>query len=237
MTEIIPAVLPKNFTELESLLGHVVGVAKTVQVDVVDGAFAQNKTWPYGDEARFEKICMGDEGLPHWDAFDFQFDLMLAHPEREVMRFVDAGAAAVIVHARSTGARQALELLARHNGGRAQKNSEVGEVPHTQVGLALLPTASAEDLAAFEGLYDFVQVMGIENVGFQGQVFDGRAVALVQGINAQYPAVRIEVDGGVSALNAKKLVEAGVSRLVVGSAVFGATDAKEALKVLQVEVY
>jgi len=230
MVEIIPAVLPKNFSELEASLGRVVGFATTVQIDVVDGIFAQNKTWPYGDEARFEKICMGDEGLPHWDEFDFQFDLMLAQPETEVLKFIDAGAAAVIVHAQSAGAQAALEAL-------AQKNADVGDDLHTDVGVALLPLAALEVLEPFAGLYDFVQVMGIEKVGFQGQGFDERALVLIAQLRAQYPDLIIQVDGGVSEHNAKVLAEAGANRLVVGSAIFAAPDALAALATLKAVVY
>ena len=227
--EIIPAVLPKNFSELEESLGRVAGASRIIQVDIVDGIFAPNKTWPFGDEARFEKICMGDEGLPHWENFDFQFDLMLEHPEAQVQRFIDAGASSVVVHAKSPGAREALELL-------AQRNQEVGDDLHMGVGLALASDASPEDLEAYSGLYDFVQVMGIEKVGFQGEAFNERALGLIQKIRTQSPSLTIQVDGGVSMANAKRLCDAGANRLVVGSAIFGAPSATKALGELQMLV-
>ena len=230
MIEIIPALLSKNFAELQEALGRVVGAARVVQVDVVDGIFAPNKTWPYGDEARFEKICMGDEGLPLWDEFDFQFDLMLEHPEAEVLKFIDAGAASVIIHAKSAGAKEALELV-------AQKNAEAGDDLQTSVGLALLPTAQPADLEAFAGLYDFVQVMGIDRVGFQGQAFDEKASTLVKEIHGTYPDLILQVDGSVNAGDIGALVQAGANRFVVGSAIFAAPDAKKALTMLQAAVY
>jgi len=233
MTEIIPAVLVQSFAELEESLTRVVGATRAVQIDVVDGAFASSKTWPYGDEAHFEKICLGDEGLPHWEEFDFQFDLMLAHPEVEVLKFVDAGAASVIIHAKSAGAREALELL-------AQKNTEVGDEFRTQVGLAVLPTDIPEALGTLEalsGVYDFVQVMGIDKVGFQGEQFDEKAIALVKEIRQKYPDLIIQVDGSVNASDIDALVRAGANRLVVGSAIFGALDAKKALEALKAAVY
>ena len=225
MVEIIPAVLPKDFKELEAALGRVAGVAPVVQVDVVDGVFATSKTWPYGDEARFEKICLGDEGLPLWDSFDFQFDLMLERPEAEVQKYVDAGASSVVVHATSTGALEALRAL-------KARNEEVGEDFHVAAGVALLPTASLEDLESFASLYDFVQVMGIDREGFQGEGFDTKAITLVQGIHTKYPTLVVQVDGAVNAGDIDALVRAGASRLVVGSALFAAEDAAKAYTML-----
>ncbi len=220
---IIPAILPKSFTDLKQHLVQMQGVAPLVQVDVVDGIFAPTKTWPYTGGDEFEKIVAQDEGLPFWEDIDFQFDLMLANPKDEMERFVQTGAASVIVHAMSPGAKEALVLLQESR-------------PIVSVGVAFLPSAAVADVQAFEGLYDFVQVMGIAEVGSQGKPFDTQTLFLVAALRAARPELLIQIDGGVSLSNAEALVQAGANRLVVGSAIFGAKDPVDAYKALYTRV-
>ncbi len=69
MVEIIPAVLPKNFKEMEKYLAAVrpeLSGVKMAQIDVVDGKFARNRTWPYRDEGHFATIVKEEKGLPFW---------------------------------------------------------------------------------------------------------------------------------------------------------------------------
>lgn len=229
MAEILPAVLAENLSEIEQELEAVRGRAKAVQIDIVDGALAPNRTWPYaGEEQRgeFERLSSQEQEFPCWQDFDFQFDLMLAHPEREIEAWVAAGASALIIHARADGAAEALRML---------QDKRQGDYP-VQVGIALLPDASPEALAPFEGLYDFVQVMGIVKVGFQGEPFDPRTIELVRALKAENSGRIIQIDGGVSSGNARALIEAGADRLVVGSAIFKSEDPAEALAALKKEI-
>ena len=99
MIEIIPAVLAKNFKELERQIEHVRGLSKLVQIDVVDGAYARGRTWPYRDTATFEHIVQQEHGLPHWEELDFEFDLMIEDPLAELTKYVNAGASSIIIHA------------------------------------------------------------------------------------------------------------------------------------------
>jgi ribulose-phosphate 3-epimerase len=228
MVEIIPAILAKNFVGLTTALERVAGHTRLVQVDVVDGIFAPNKSWPQGDEARFERICLGDEGLPFWEQLDFQFDLMLEHPEKSVRRFIDAGAAGTVLHAASPGAREAVEELGRNN-------DEVGEDFRVQIGIALHAGADPSEVEPFLDVCDFVQVMGIEKVGFQKQPFDERALSLLTKIHTQHPELLLQVDGGVSLENIHALAQAGASRVVCGSALFDSSDLASAYRALYTE--
>jgi ribulose-phosphate 3-epimerase len=230
MVEIIPAVLAKNFKDLEKHLAAVRPAAsgsKMAQIDAVDGKFARNRSWPYRDESTFAKIVEEEKGLPFWEEFDFQFDLMIDHPETRVMDFVHAGATNIILHARSEGALAAFEKLInlREEGGAFS----------VKAGLALLPTAQPEELEPFEAQFDFIQIMGIARVGFQGETFDKHAIYLVERMRRRYPELIIQVDGGVSLENANALAKAGASRLVVGSAIFKQDDPAQAIVELRAE--
>jgi len=225
MIEIIPAILPKSFKQLEEQAGLVHGFARRVQIDVVDGKFAHTTTWPYKDRETFEKIIAEEHGLPFWQDFDFEFDLMIENPHEKVKEFVQAGASHIIIHAHAAGAVEALRYLAELRQG-----DDGGFIVET--GLALLPNMQPDVLDSFDTLFDYVQVMGIDHEGKQGQPFDEHAVVLVERLRRRYPELAIQVDGSVNTETAPALVRAGANRLIVGSAIFGADDPGAAYKAL-----
>lgn len=226
MIEIVPAILPKSFAELEEKLASIRAAAPLVQVDAVDGIFAQSKTWPFAGGEMFSSIVAQEEGLPHWEDFDFQFDCMVAHPLKDAREFISAGASGVVLHHASLGVLEAFEAL------QAERAGDLG----VELGVAFLPSDPAESFLPYRELADFVQVMGIARVGFQGSAFDPRALELVKNLRSAYPNLSIQVDGGVKLENARAIAQAGANRLVVGSAIFGSIDPHEAIKKLKSEV-
>jgi ribulose-phosphate 3-epimerase len=224
MIEILPAILPSSFDDLAEHVARLGGVAKHVQVDVVDGHYARGKTWPYKDASSFATLVAEESGLPQWDHVDYQFDLMVEHPEAVVLDYVRAGATQLIVHAASPGAKEALQ-------GLVDRREEMGTFA-VQVGVALGAHAGPADLEPFEGLFDFVQVMGIEHIGKQGEPLIPPALYLVERLRSLYPHMPLQVDGGVTKDNALSLVRAGANRLIAGSAIFGQDDPVAAYKEL-----
>lgn len=218
MIDIIPAILPQSFDELSHKLKLVEPFAQTVQIDIVDGVYAPNTTWPFTTQEAWSKKSLS-EGIA------LQFDLMLAKPQDRVLSCIELGGRELIIHAKSEGASAAIVLL------QQMRN----DVPPVRVGVALSSTATTEDLKPFDGMFDFAQVMGIEHIGFQGHLFDKRAVDLVTAIRAQYPTLTIQVDGGVALGNVLKLARAGANRLVAGSAIFSASNPQQAYAELHIE--
>ena len=81
-----------------------------------------------------------------------------------------------------------------------------------------------------------VLIMTVEP-GFGGQKFMTDQLPKIQKIR-QYiqelnPDCRLEVDGGVDPKTAPLVVEAGADVLVAGSAVYGAKDPAEAIRILR----
>lgn len=190
--DIIPAILVHSRAALAAELDGLRG-APLVQVDLVG-----------------ENFLKGEE-MPLWEEFDFEFDLMTDEQLADARVAVsELGASRVVVHAERPQAREALEALQQFRSGEFK----------VEVGVALLAHGSVEELAEYEGLYDFVQVMGIDRVGVQGQPFDvhHKALELVCALRAAHPALFIQVDGGVKADNFQSILDAGANRLVVGSA-------------------
>lgn len=221
MVEIIPAILETSRAAIEKKLDLVRGLAHVVQIDVVDGIFAKNTTWPNTIPNR--KVSSSPDwhgNLLKQKEFVFEIDLMVMVPEI-CTGWISAGASRLVIHATSqnpTGALQAFQKVRQENG--------------IQLGIALSTDARASSLEQFEGLYDFVQVMGIEKIGFQGQPFDDRAIALITEIHKKYPDMPIQVDGGVSLQNARILADAGAARLIVGSHILDAQNPHEDFKAL-----
>ncbi|HEY5383088.1 MAG TPA: hypothetical protein VIJ88_00850, partial [Candidatus Paceibacterota bacterium] len=149
MIEIMPAVLPHDFKDLESHVQRLQGAAITcVQIDAVDGHFAHNRTWPYRDEGTFQKIVQEERGLPLWERLDFEFDLMVQKPLEHIMDFVHAGASRMLVHASSEDAPQAIQKL-------VDLREETGAFS-VMAGVALACDAQPDALLPFEAQFDYV---------------------------------------------------------------------------------
>jgi ribulose-phosphate 3-epimerase len=210
--EIIPAILPKSLDGLEGNLSRIRGVARTVQIDICDGVFVPNTTWPYTDRSAFETILSEKEGLPFWEDFDFEIDLMVQTATADALEWVQAGAARIIIHIESADDRGALEAL--------QEFRSIEGGPGVEVALALSLDTPIEKLESLVQYASAIQVMGIARIGFQGEQFDERALERVRELKNLYPDLTIGVDGGVTLENAPALIDAGASRIVVGSAIF-----------------
>ncbi len=221
MTDIVPTVLTASHDTLVENIGHVARSVHRIQIDVCDGKFVATRTWPYGahDHAVFAQYVTGDQGLPHWEDLDFEVDLMVDEPERVLADWVAVGVSSAVIHFRSTHSLEACRAA-------------VGD--SVQLGLALRIGDDVESAAAEIAHCDYVQVMGVARPGTQGkEPFDERSIELVRTIRTQYPDLLIQVDGGVNVENAQALLDAGASRLVVGSAIFGSEDPLGALRELQ----
>ena len=217
MNEIIPAVLPNTIEELEVGLARLVDGPRYVQIDVCDGLFVTTRTWPLNprDRAHFADIIKGDEGLPHWQDFNFEVDLMVHNPEKHVTQWVAAGIDRVVFH-----------LESRHVWSELQ--DAVGET--AEIGLAIDLDPPYEKLAIYVPRVDYIQVMGIARLGKQGTVLDERVFTLIERVKHDFPDVTLQIDGGVTLENARSLLDHGADRLVVGSAIVRDVSPKDAYR-------
>jgi len=238
MTEIIPAILPEDIDDLREKLSLISGIIPLAQIDVCDGRFAPTKTWPYkkGVDETFLRIVGQEEGFPFWGSVDFEADLMVKHPENVVDDWIAAGAKRVIIHIESTPDPLSLFQKIKLEYGASDESSygvETGvalniETPNEEV-YELLSEVDDEG----EPAIDFVQFMGIENIGYQGEPFDERVFEKIRELRERFPDIIISVDGGVSLENASELIEAGANRLVSGSAIFESGDIAGTVEVFQ----
>ncbi len=234
MTEVLPAILPESYEDLNCKMSTVKDIVKLVQVDVCDGKFVPSKSWPYvfDEENHFEKITEEAEGFPLWQDMDFEADLMIKNPETEAEKWIKAGAKAIVLHIESSP--KILELIKDLRKTYGYSGDSLVDI---EMGIALNINTPNEDLDKFlekntEGrmLADFVQFMGIKKIGYQGQEFDEEVLKKIKALRKKYPSIMISIDGGVNFDNYKDLVKAGANKLISGSAIFESDNIKKAIE-------
>ena len=205
-----PSILSADFARLADAVAAVERAgADWVHVDVMDGHFVPNITLG----PMIVKACRAVSKLP------FDCHLMIEQPQRYIERFLEAGANMISVHFEAEPHLQRALQLIRDGGAKA--------------GIAINPATPAESLSAAIEFCDYVLVMSV-NPGFGGQKFIEPVVPKIRHISRMIRerglSVPIEVDGGVDATTARRVVDAGATILVAGSAVFGQQDRGRAIE-------
>jgi len=219
MSEIIPAILPKNYEDLKDKISLVRGWAPIVQIDICDGVFVPSRTWPYestSTDLHFTRILNEEEGLPFWEDIDFELDLMVADAVENFDLYNKLGAKRIIFHI------EAVKDLKDFQDFLEGIDPYMREV--TELGVAINPSTPHSNLFPLIPYIDFVQCMGIDKIGFQGEEFNGKILDNIKILKEKYPELIISVDGGVDLETGAKLVDVGVDRLIAGSAIFNTED-------------
>lgn len=236
MIEVIPAIIPKTFDELKTKLSLVSGIVDVVQIDITDGMFTPEKTWPniYTPDPDFVKIIREEEAFPYSDDLEFEIHLMVSDPQTFVQPWVSAGAKRIIVHVESFAETSKLSTFVENF---YEQYGGDGSFLGVELGIAVNIGTSLDSLHEIFSRVDCVQCMGIAEIGAQGQPFDDRVIAMIAEIREKHPNLPISIDGGVTVQTAEKVIAAGVDRLVVGSAVFNSSDILGTIEMLENLVY
>lgn len=231
MIEIIPAIMPRNYNDLTEKMGLFAGVVPLVQIDIMDGKFVPNRTWPYnpGDQ-HFVKISREEEGMPEWETIDFEVDLMIKNPEDVVEKWVMVGAQRIIIHCEGINpVRADGRIRPTSNGASFDKIRDIVPKGIIELGIALNPSTPLSSIEPYLDRVDFVQCMGIAQIGFQGEPFDERVIEQIRSLRELAPTMPISVDGAVNFETAGMLAKAGATRLVSGSAILKSGDVSNAV--------
>lgn len=227
MSEIIPAILPKDFDDLYEKMSLVVDYAPLVHIDVTDGTITKDSTWPYkGDREEFDKIISEDEGFPLWEDIGFEAHLMVGAPEGIAEDWIRLGAHRIIVQAESFESGEDLSTFL----GIMRDRYRRGSFLDVEFGLALNLDTSVESISKHIPEADFIHLMSISEIGGQGREFQSKVFDKIKELKGNFYNLPIVVDGGVNLDNADELFESGVERLVVGSAIYGAEEPLDALE-------
>ena len=175
-----------------------------IHFDVMDGVFVPN-------------ISFGPSLLKDMKKeFNAYFDvhLMLFDPLKYIGVFADNGADAITVHVESDTFSQAFTEI-RKRGLRT--------------GASLKPGTPAAMLTDISEKPDQVLVMTVEP-GFGGQKLMPEMIHKIEDIRKLGYKGIIEADGGITIDNAKRLVDAGVDILVLGTTFFENNNPKELVR-------
>lgn len=221
--EIVPAILPYTFKELEEGLEKVAGATRFVQIDITDGVFAGIASWPLAKPDRnFEEILRQERGMPFWEEFDFEFDLMVKDPFALAQDLISCGASRIIFHAESIDLDEDKMLL--------DKIKSDGVV---EVGIAIRSTTPPELLKELLEFADFFQVMTCNPIGQQGSAFDEKALEIIKLIRSWVPNAVIACDGAMNPETIELVYNAGASRFAVGSYILKSDNPRLALESLE----
>jgi ribulose-phosphate 3-epimerase len=203
---IIPAILPKNQTDLTTKSKQLAGLVSYIQIDVCDKKFVSTKT-------TFHQ-------LPYLETIEYELDLMIDQPELFLEEYIEMQPARIIIHLESVKDFVKLFFALEHVKGIIE------------IGFAISNDTDDSLLEKFIEDCDFIQVMGIAKIGSQGQSFDDRCLERISYFHRKYPDMPISVDGAVNTETIARLRDAGATRFVAGSAVFNDNDIAENIEKL-----
>jgi ribulose-phosphate 3-epimerase len=210
---IAPSVISADFGNLKEDLARVEAAgADMLHVDIMDGHFVPNLTFGPDIVAKIKSLT----GLP------LDVHLMISHPRRYLVKFIEAGAANVTFHIESED----------------NPTTTLNEISsfECRCGISVKPKTPLSAVRPYLSQIDRLLIMTVEP-GFGGQKFmpdmmDKVRQAVEWRTQGDY-RYDIEVDGGLDIYTTVPAVEAGAEVIVAGTAVFGKPDLKEAIKGLR----
>ena len=202
--QLAPSILAADFARLgEQVAEAEKAGADRIHVDVMDGHFVPN-------------LSMGApivQSLRRVTRLPLETHLMISDPDFFLDEFTEAGSDSFLVHWEGN------DNLSR----TVQRIKALGK----RVGVAINPATPAAVLEEILQEVDQILVMTV-NPGFGHQQFlhttlpkIGRVRAMIDRIK---PECDLEVDGGIDAISASLVIDAGANVLVAGSSVFGSSE-------------
>ena len=199
--KLAPSILSADFARLGEQVAEAANAgADYIHIDVMDGRFVP-------------PITVGAQvvaAIRPWTGLPLDVHLMIETPQQQIEHFVRAGANIITVHIETC---PDIEQV-------VQSIKDLG----VKVGVSLNPETPANAVSAILPSLDLVLVMTV-NPGYGGQPFIESTLDKIADLRAELDekglAAELEVDGGINAEVAPRVVKAGARVLVAGAAVFG----------------
>ena len=212
MKLIAPSMLASDFGNLEGEISMINNSkADWFHIDVMDGVFVPNISFGTPIMNVLKKCAKKP----------LDVHLMIVNPDNYLEKFAELGSSVLTVHSEAC----------THLHRTVQKIKSL----KMKAGVAINPHTPISSLESIIDEIDLVCVMSV-NPGFGGQSFIENTYQKVEDlkslINKKNSKAIIEIDGGVTSKNAKKLVEKGADVLVAGSFVFKSDNPTETISTL-----
>ena len=207
MVKIAPSILAADFLHLEEDIKIVNEHADLLHFDVMDGCLVPNISFGFPIMAAVAPVV----------TIPMDVHLMIVNPDKYIERFAKAGASYISFH-----------LEAADEAGKdVSEYIDLAKGCGVKAGIAIDPDVPVERLFPYIEQADFFLIMSVF-AGFGGQKFIEESIGRIACLKAEMERIGvvkdIEVDGGVSGVNSRALIEAGATMLVAGSSVFKAED-------------
>jgi len=213
MAVISASILDADFSQLQNEVERVADAGvDAFSLDVIDGHFAP-------------RISFGEYVVAlvrNWTVLPIEVHLMVEQPERFVRRMCDAGADLVLFHLEASDEPDAIVEAVRSEG------RGVGVAVKEDTPIDAIPDELLRSV-------DVVNLLSVP-IGFGGSPSAPDTLDRITYLRSRADSLGvplgIEVDGGVKPTNAAGYVEAGADMLTVGTGIYHAADAGEAVRTL-----
>lgn len=220
--KIIPAILENDLDTIKNKINYFSSVKQKysldfnlIQIDFCDGDFVENKNWLPENLDQLKEILDLEK--------DFNIEIHIIC--KDIRKYFDickfAGVKNIIIHIDNLliGENEELLKIAEESADASVNLGLCTKLPFMKENEESILSFIGSNKSEFTQSKIYLQVMGIENIGRQGEPLSQDSISIIQSVRDLFPSEELEinVDGAVNEATYKLFTNTGVTSLVVGS--------------------